>query len=148
MCMILCYTANISLCTSFFCVHRCCSISSSTSSTCTFCFWHALSLSRSCAQVPSTPTGSLWYVPCHKALFPISVNYYGQAIAFSILNVCVCSSHLVVLFDGNLLVFPTTTVTTAFTYIKLFSTQGEITLILKCLSPGSCFDYYHHERGS
>lgn len=42
---------------------RCCSISSSTSSTCTFCCWPARSLLTSYVWAPCTHTGSLWYVP-------------------------------------------------------------------------------------
>lgn len=52
--------------------NRCSSISSSTSSTCTFCCWPALSLWRSYAWVTSTPTGSLWYAAFHNLCWSIS----------------------------------------------------------------------------
>lgn len=55
-------------CSPLLCVLRCCLISSSTSSTCTSCCCPALNLSRSYAQVLSTPTGSLWYVAFRQLL--------------------------------------------------------------------------------
>lgn len=64
-------------------VHRCCSISSSISSTCTSCSWPALSLSRSFVSVPSTPTGFLWYVAFYSCLI-----IGAQSVVLSTLLLC------------------------------------------------------------
>lgn len=72
-----------------------------------------------------------------KLLLHVIVCYHGQSIEFFILN-------LWYFFDGNVQVFPANTVATALTYILWKITF----LILTFHSPGSCFDYYHHERGS